>query len=226
MSKILIIENDMDLVLTIEDALKKAGFEVIKAYDGRAGLKLIVDKNPDLIILAQMLSEISGTELCKILKIEDKTADIPILMLTQETEQVELSSGHEIGADEYISRPFNMNDLMLKLLGILKRSSETISPLKPVLKFLDLEVDPNKQEVLVLGKKVLLTAKEFDLLCYLIERKNTICVREALLSAVWGAEVIDDSRTVDTHIKTLRQKLGVAKEHIVTLRGVGYKFRA
>ena len=226
MSKILIIDDAKDLVESIEYNLKKEGFEVIKAYDGKSGLKAAIDKTPDLILLDLMLPEISGMELCRMLKVEDKTANIPIIMLTAKTSQVDKNVGLEIGADDYMTKPFDMRELIARIRAILRRSMESSNLAKQVITFSDLEIDQDKHEARVLGKIVELTAKEFALLCHLIERKDRVCTRESLLDMVWGADVAIESRTIDAHIKKLRKKLKTAGEHILTLRGVGYKFHA
>ncbi|MFA6548311.1 MAG: response regulator transcription factor [Candidatus Margulisiibacteriota bacterium] len=226
MSKILIVDDEKDLVESIEYNLKKEGFTVSKAYDGLAGLKAAKDKLPDLIILDLMLPEISGMDLCRILKKEDKTAAISIIMLTAKTSQVDKIVGLELGADDYLTKPFDMRELIARIRAILKRSGVKETLAEPTFKFTDLEVDTAKHEVKVLGKIVEMTAKEFALLCYLIEHKERVCTREALLDTVWGIEIAIETRTVDAHVKNLREKLGKAGKHILTLRGVGYKFHA
>jgi DNA-binding response OmpR family regulator len=173
-----------------------------------------------------MLPKISGLDLCKILKKEEKIANIPIIMLTAKTSQVDKIVGLEIGADDYLTKPFDMRELIARIKAILKRSKDKGKPTEPFFKFPDLEVDTAKHEVKVLGKAVELTAKEFSLLRYLIENKERVCTRETLLDTVWGIEVAIETRTVDAHIKKLRGKIGKAGKHILTLRGVGYKFHA
>jgi DNA-binding response OmpR family regulator len=226
MNKILIIDDEKDLVESIEYNLKKEGFTVSKAYDGSAGLKAAKDKLPDLIILDLMLPEISGMDLCRILKKEDKTAAIPIIMLTAKTSQVDKIVGLELGADDYLTKPFDMRELIARIRAILKRSGVKEKSAEPIFRFPDLEVDTAKYEVRAMGKIVEMTAKEFALLCYLIEHKERVCTREALLDTVWGIEIAIETRTVDAHVKNLREKLGKAGKHILTLRGVGYKFHA
>jgi len=224
MSKILIIDDEKDLVESIEYNLKKEGFTVSKAYDGQAGLKSAREKSPDLIILDLMLPEISGMDLCRILKKEDKTTAIPIIMLTAKTSQVDKIVGLEIGADDYLTKPFDMRELIARIRAILKRSGVKEKSAGILFKFPDLEVDTAKHEVRVLGRIIELTAKEFALLCHLIENKERVCTRESLLDTVWGIEVAIETRTVDVHVKNLREKMGKAGKHILTLRGVGYKF--
>jgi DNA-binding response OmpR family regulator len=220
MNKILIIDDEKDLVESIEYNLKKENFTVLKAYDGQAGLKIAREKIPSLIILDLMLPEISGIEVCRILKQENKTAAIPIIMLTARTTQMDKIIGFESGADDYLTKPFDMRELIARVKAILKRGGEK----NKAYTFPDLTIDVEKHEVQVLGKTIDLTAKEFDLLIYLIEQKEKVCTREVLLDQVWGIEVAIETRTVDAHIKKLREKMGKAGRHILTLRGVGYKF--
>jgi DNA-binding response OmpR family regulator len=226
MSKILIVDDEKDLVESIEYNLKKEGFSASKAYDGQAGLKSAREKLPDLIILDLMLPEISGTDVCKILKKEERTANIPIIMLTAKTSQIDKIIGLEIGADDYLTKPFDMRELLARIKAILKRSGAPEKPAAPIFKFPDLEVDIARHEVKAMGRTVDLTAKEFALLRYLIENKERVCTRETLLDTVWGIDVAIETRTVDAHIKKLREKLGKAGKHLLTLRGVGYKFHA
>jgi len=225
-TKILMVEDEKDLVESIEYNLKKEGFVMLRAYDGKTGLRLAREKRPDLIILDLMLPEISGLDLCKILKKEKELAEIPIIMLTAKSSQVDKIIGLELGADDYLTKPFDMHELIARIKAILRRSAVKTRPVEPLFKFSDLEVDPTKHEVKVLGKMVDLTAKEFALLHYLIENQEKVCTRETLLDAVWGIQVAIETRTVDAHIKKLREKLGKASRHILTVRGVGYKFHA
>jgi len=224
MTNILIIEDEKDIVEALEYNLKKEGFKIYKAYDGRTGLKQARDKTPDLIILDLMLPEIDGLEVCKTLKKESKTTNIPIVMLTAKESEVDKVLGLELGADDYVTKPFGMRELIARIKTILKRyeRKETIS--KTILKFPNLEIDIEKHEVRVLGKPIELTAKEFALLQYLAENKGKAINREKLLDTVWGIDVAIETRTVDVHVRNLRDKLGKAGKYIHTLRGVGYKF--
>ncbi len=224
MPKILIIEDEADIVETLEYNLKKEGFKVSKAFDGRAGLKLAKEKLPDLILLDLMLPEIDGSEVCKSLKRDPKTAAIPIIMLTAKSSEVDKVVGLEIGADDYITKPFSMRELVARIKTILKRYSPAETK-KSLLKFPDLEIDIDKHEVKVDNDLALLTAKEFALLQYLAENKGKAVSRTKLLDTVWGIEVAIETRTVDVHVKRLREKLGKkGGKYISTLRGIGYKF--
>ena len=226
MPKILVIEDEKDIVETLEYNLTKDGFKIYKANDGKAGLKLAREKLPDLILLDLMLPQIEGTEVCKILKQQAKTANIPIIMLTAKSSEVDKVVGLEIGADDYVTKPFSMRELLARVKAILKRyarSDENIK--KPFLKFPNLEIDIEKHEVKVDNREIELTAKEFALLQYLAENKGKAISREKLLDTVWGIEVAIETRTVDVHVKRLREKLGKkGGKYISTLRGIGYKF--
>jgi DNA-binding response OmpR family regulator len=203
MANILVIEDEKDIVEAIEYNLKKEGFKVSHAYDGPTGLKAAKDKLPDLILLDLMLPDISGLDVCKSLKKETRTAGIPIIILTAKGTESDKIVGLEMGADDYITKPFSMRELITRIRTILRRYSP---------------------EVKVGTKNVELTAKEFALLEHLAKNPGRIFRREGLLDTVWGIEVAIETRTIDVHIRRLREKLGKAGRHLQTLRGVGYKF--
>jgi len=224
MPKILIIEDEADIALALEYNLKKDGFTVYKASDGRTGLKTAREKLPDLILLDLMLPQLNGTEVCKSLKHDAKTASIPIIMLTAKSSEVDKVVGLEIGADDYVTKPFSMRELLARIKAILKRYAP-LETKKSLLKFPSLEIDIEKHEVKVDGKLIDLTAKEFALLQYLAENKGKAVSRTKLLDTVWGIEVAIETRTVDVHVKRLREKLGKKTGDLIsTLRGIGYKF--
>ncbi|OGB86948.1 DNA-binding response regulator [candidate division WOR-1 bacterium RIFCSPLOWO2_02_FULL_46_20] len=224
MSHLLIIEDEKDIVEAIEYNLKKENFKVSKAYDGSSGLRLAREKKPDLIILDLMLPLLDGFEVCKNLKKETKTADIPIIMLTAKSSEVDKVLGLELGADDYMTKPFSMRELIARVRTILKRYGAKKAFALAALKFPDLEINWETHEVKVLGGTVELTAMEFKLLQYLAENEGRVFSRERLLDNVWGVEVAIETRTVDVHMRRLREKLGKAGKHLKTLRGVGYKF--
>lgn len=223
--EILIIEDEKDLVETLEYNLKKEGYEVAKAFDGLNGRKLAETKIPDLILLDVMLPGINGIDLCRYLKAKPETSAIPIIMVTAKGEEVDKVVGLEMGADDYITKPFSLKELIARVKTVLRRyAKKDISPVKPVLKFKALEIDSDRHTVNVGGKEIDLTAKEFQLLRFLAENKEKVFSRDQLLDRVWGIEVEIETRTVDVHVRRLREKLGKAGRHIETLRGVGYKF--
>lgn len=228
MKEILIIDDERDIVEAIEYNLKKEGFTVSHAYDGRAGIASAKDKLPSLIILDLMLPLVSGLEVCKMLKSEQKTKHIPIIMLTAKGGETDKVVGLELGADDYMTKPFSMRELIARVKTVLKREDrgkeEGIEGIKGILKIKELEIDPDKHVVLVSGKEIELTAKEFSLLYYLAQNQGRVYSREKLLDRVWGIDVAIETRTVDVHVRRLREKLGKAGNYIHTLRGVGYKF--
>ncbi|OGC23271.1 DNA-binding response regulator [candidate division WOR-1 bacterium RIFOXYB2_FULL_42_35] len=224
MLNILIVEDEKDIVEVIEYNLKKEGFKVSKAFDGKKGLKLAQDKRPALIILDLMLPELDGLEVCKKLKGDVRTAEIPVIMLTAKGSEIDRILGLELGADDYITKPFSLRELIARVKAILKRCSQKANESQSVLRFADLEIDIDRHEIKSFGKIVELTAKEFALLRYLAENKDLVMSREKLLDYVWGIEVAIETRTVDVHVRRLREKLGKSGSHIKTLRGVGYKF--
>ncbi|OGC29414.1 DNA-binding response regulator [candidate division WOR-1 bacterium RIFOXYB2_FULL_48_7] len=224
MPEILIIEDSRDIVESIEYNLKKEGYRVAKAYDGQQGLKAAEEKTPSLIILDLMLPGIDGLEVCRRLKKNDKTATIPILILTAKGEESDKIVGLELGADDYMVKPFGMKELLARVRAILRRYENKKEPVSGIIKFSDLEIDPDRHEVKALNKPIELTAKEFQLLYHLAQNQGRAFSRDRLLDIVWGIDVAIETRTVDVHMRRLREKIGKAGKHLVTLRGVGYKF--
>ncbi|MFA4967527.1 MAG: response regulator transcription factor [Candidatus Margulisiibacteriota bacterium] len=224
MPKVLIIEDEKDIVQALEYNLKKEGFETSKAYDGIQGLKLATETFPDIILLDLMLPGMDGLELCRMIKKDKRTESIPIIMLTAKSGETDKIVGLEVGADDYITKPFSMRELIARIRAILKRYGKKEKPTGAIIKFNDLEIDSDRHTVKASGKEIELTAKEFALLKYLAENKNNVFSRDRLLDSIWGINVAIETRTVDVHIRRLREKLGKAGKHIKTLRGVGYKF--
>jgi phosphate regulon transcriptional regulator PhoB len=225
MKRILVIDDEKDIVEAIEYNLKKEGYKVNKAFDGRQGLKSAKENIFDLIILDLMLPGISGLDVCKSLKKDPKTSIIPVIMLTAKDGEVDKIVGFGLGADDYITKPFSLRELLARVRAVLKRTSSQAEATVPRLKFADLEIDADQHQVKVRDKLIDLTAKEFALLKYLAENKERFFSREKLLDTIWGIDVAIETRTVDVHIRRIREKLGKASKHIQTLHGVGYKFR-
>ncbi|MFA4857774.1 MAG: response regulator [Candidatus Margulisiibacteriota bacterium] len=223
-SDILIIEDEKDIAEAIEYNLKREGFKVAKAYDGLNGLRAAQEKVPALLILDLMLPGMSGIDICKTLKKDPKTAGIAIIMLTAKGEEVDKVVGFEVGADDYMTKPFSMRELIARVRAVLKRYGAKERAVKSILRFPMLEIDIEKHEVKVGGKTVALTAKEFSLLQYLAENQDKAFGRDRLLDAVWGMNTAIETRTVDVHVRRLREKIGKAGKYIKTLRGFGYKF--
>jgi len=223
--EILIVDDEKDIVEAIAYNLAKEGFKIAKAYDGGTALRLAQEKSPALIILDLMLPVIAGLDACKLLKKDDRTANIPIIMLTAKGTETDRVVGLEIGADDYITKPFNMCELVARVKTVLRRSGSKESYVPKTILFSDIKIDVDQHAVKVNGREVEFTAKEFALLKFLAENKAKVFSRVKLLDTVWGIDAEIETRTVDVHIRRLRKKLGSAGKHIQTLRGVGYKFK-
>ena len=219
--KILIIEDESDVADLLTLNLRKAGFRTSTAADGASGLQKARDDRPDFIILDLMLPKLSGLEVCRILKSDTATSHIPILMLTAKAEEVDRIIGLEFGADDYVTKPFSPREIVLRIRAIFRRGE------KPEERFHagPISIDPARHEVRVNGKQVRLTSLEFKLLRTLMQRRGRVQDRDKLLSEVWGYESVIDTRTVDTHVRRLREKLGKAGDAIETVRGFGYRLR-
>ena len=224
-SLIFIVDDEQDLVSTLTYNLERAGYQTRAAYSGGEALELL-DKvrRPDLIVLDLMLPDISGTEVCRRLRASDRTRDIPVIMLTAKGEEIDRVVGFEVGADDYVIKPFSVRELMLRITAILRRSSVSDGEAESVVVG-RLRLDRRAHRAWVDDTEVLLTALEFRLLSTFIARKGRVQSRDTLLADVWGIEGEVSTRTVDTHIKRLREKLGPAGSYVETLRGVGYRFR-
>jgi two-component system phosphate regulon response regulator PhoB len=223
MARIVVIEDERDLQKVLDFNLRQAGHEVLSALRGHDGLQLAREHSPELVILDLMLPDISGTEVCKSLKRDPKTHGIPVLMLTAKGEEVDRVVGFELGAEDYVVKPFSIRELLLRIDVILRRSKGEQTG-QPRIQFGRLRIDLEAHRVFVDGQEVELTAIEFKLLVTLHDRKNRVQSRTSLLDDVWGIEAEITTRTVDTHVKRLREKLGAADEYIETVRGVGYRF--
>lgn len=220
---VLIVDDEQDVVDLLVYNLQKAGYKTATARDGVTALQKARDGFPSLIILDLMLPQVEGTEVCKQLRADPKTASIPILMLTAKAEEVDRIVGLELGADDYVTKPFSPREVVLRVKKILSRAQGKGAPTE-VLKCGDLIVDIAKHEAALKGKAIELTATEFKLLAMLMERRGRVQTRDRLLTDVWGYEGDVDTRTVDTHVRRLRDKLGKAADYIETVRGVGYRF--
>jgi two-component system phosphate regulon response regulator PhoB len=222
MKTILIIEDENDLAELVAFNLEKEGYRSLIAPDGPSGLEAARHNSPDLILLDLMLPGMSGMEICKVLKSNEKTARIPIVMLTAKGEEIDRVVGFEVGADDYVIKPFSPRELLLRVKAVLRRagSGESVSK---IIKVDTISIDTDRHIVTVDGNEVVLTTTEFKLLFNLAERLGRVQSRDRLLKDVWGFNHMGDTRTVDTHITRLRSKLGEAGEMIKTIRGFGYK---
>jgi two-component system, OmpR family, phosphate regulon response regulator PhoB len=222
---VLVIEDEVDLAATLEYNLKTEGYQPRIANTAKQGLDAAgTDPLPDVIVLDLMLPDLPGTEVCRRLRENDRTRDIPILMCTAKGSEIDRVVGFEVGADDYIVKPFSVRELMLRIRAIMRRAQRTDAE-PEVLRFGRLKVDREAHRAWVDDKEIGLTALEFRLLYAFLSRKGRVQTRDALLSDVWGIDADVTTRTVDTHVKRLREKLGDAGDYIETLRGVGYRFR-
>lgn len=225
-SRILVIEDEKNIAKVVAYNLEREGYQAIAARDGEEGLAKARKELPDLVILDLMLPRMDGLEVCRQLKADPKTARIPIIMLTAKTQEPDRVVGLELGADDYVAKPFSVRELAARVKAVLRRGQAP--PEAPLLwKGWDLEVDWERRKVKSKKKQVELTPKEFELLKVLVEASGRILSRELLLEKVWGytQSLEIQSRTVDLHISQLRQKLGAGGKQILTVTGAGYRFR-
>jgi two-component system, OmpR family, phosphate regulon response regulator PhoB len=225
MQTIVIIEDELDLAELLAFNLTREGYRALTAGDGRTGMDLVRQELPELVLLDLMLPEMMGTEVCRELKREVATASIPVLMLTAKGEEIDRVVGFEVGADDYVVKPFSMRELVLRVKAVLRRGVAE-PPATKIMTYGLLQIDTERHEVRVAGQEIVLTSTEYKLLLTLAERQGRLQSRDRLLDDVWGYAADVDSRTVDTHITRLRGKLGVAGDLIKTVRGFGYKLEA
>jgi len=222
--RILVVDDESHIVELVRLYLERDGFRVESASDGAQGLRLALELRPALIILDLMLPEVDGLEVCRRVRAD---SDVPIVMLTARDEDVDKIVGLELGADDYLTKPFNPRELLARVKAILRRTEAAPRPEGKALHVGDVTVDPARREVTVAGQPVPLRAKEFDLLQAFVEHKGLVLTREQLLSRVWGYDFYGETRTVDVHVAHLRKRLAAsAGVRIETLTGVGYKLVA
>jgi two-component system alkaline phosphatase synthesis response regulator PhoP len=223
--KILIVEDEKDIVRMLDYNLKKEGFRVLSCADGDDALDLIVKEHPDLVLLDLMLPGIDGLEVCKVFKKDTKTSSIPIIMLTAKSEESDKVIGLELGADDYITKPFSPRELIARVKAVLRRIKDKDKPAE-IVHIGDLVVDFAKISVSIKDKPVVLTAKEFELLKTLLGANGRVLSRDYLLENIWGFDraMEIETRTVDVHIRTLRKKLKNESHRIVTVKNYGYRF--
>jgi two-component system phosphate regulon response regulator PhoB len=224
-TKILVVDDEPDALEILGFKLREAGCTPIFAKDGTRAIAIARDERPDLIVLDLMLPEVDGLEVCKILRRDPATASIPVIMLTARAAEMDRVLGLELGADDYVTKPFSPRELVIRIRKQLSRV-RTGDEQGSHLKIGEIEIDVPRHVVQVGSKTITLTATEFRLLEILARRRGRVQSRDRLLQDVWGYENPIDSRTVDTHMRRLREKLGAAAQHLETVRGVGYRFSA
>jgi two-component system phosphate regulon response regulator PhoB len=222
MARILVVEDEADIQEVLEYNLKRDGHDVVLTGTAKEGLRHARERRPDLVLLDLMLPDGSGTELCKTLRQDAATRGVRVVMLTAKGEEIDRVIGFELGADDYIVKPFSVRELLLRVQAVLRRVST--GETGETTQFGVLRVDRGAHRVWVAGQEVELTALEFKLLLTLHDRRNRVQTRDALLSDVWKIDADVTTRTVDTHVKRLREKLGAAGIYVQTVRGVGYRF--
>ena len=224
-AKILIVEDEEDVLELVRYNLEKNGYATESAMDGRQAMEKARSKSPDLILLDLMLPEIDGLEVCKLVKKDPKTSSIPVVMLTAKGTEADIVAGLEMGADDYITKPFSPRVLMARVKAVLRRKDNETDVDKRVIRVHNIEVDPGRHRVLVDGEQINLTSTEFSLLRFLAARPGWVFTRYQIVDAVHGSDYPVTDRSVDVQVVGLRKKLGQAGQYIETVRGVGYRFQ-
>ena len=222
-TRVLVVEDDPDISELVARYLDKAGYTTTRVSSGREALDAVRTKPPDLIVLDVMLPHIDGLEVCRLLRADDRTAAVPIIMLTARAEESERIVGLEMGADDYLAKPFSPNELVARVRALLRRAQRQESPSGRPLTYGTIVVDTDRHTVSRDGEDVTLTAKEFLLLEYLLQHRGRVLSRDILLEQVWGYRYTGGTRTVDVHVRRLREKLPVLTEALVTVKQFGYK---
>lgn len=223
--KILVVDDEPDAVDLVQFNLTNAGYEVLSAADGHEALEKARAFCPDLILLDVMLPEIDGLEVCKLLRRDPATSGIPVIMLTAKAAEIDRVLGLELGADDYVTKPYSPRELVLRVKNLLRRRQAEGNPADRM-NFGDLVIDVPAHAVTVSSERIELTATEFKLLAVLASRRGRVQSRDQLLKDVWEYDSLIDTRTVDTHMRRLREKLGTAARFLDTVRGVGYRFQS
>ncbi len=224
MKKILVVDDEQTLLATLRYNLEREGYEVFTAGDGADGLDVARERHPDLVVLDLMLPGLSGLEVCRVLRRE---TNVPILMLTAKDSELDKVVGLELGADDYVTKPFSVRELMARVHALLRRAE--LPPIEEVdvLEAGDVQVDMHRREVTKAGEVLAFRPKEFELLVFFLRNKGRTFTREQLLNQIWGYDFAGDTRTVDVHVSWLRQKLEdepARPTRLITVRGVGYRF--
>ena len=220
---ILVVDDEPDLLELVRINLSEAGFQVETSATGRDVVDRVRRNPPDLLVLDLMLPDVPGTEICRQVRGIPELAGLPIIMLTAKAEELDRVVGFELGADDYVTKPFSPRELALRVKAVLRRSASTASESRPLEHGL-LRLDLERHRCFVEGEEIDLTSKEFGLLAELMRRPGRVMTRDRMLELVWGSDITVTSRTIDTHLKRLREKLGPAGDLIETVRGVGYRF--
>ena len=217
------VEDDSNIRELVVYTLETTGFKARGFEDGKEFLEALALETPELVLMDIMLPGEDGIELLKRLKASPKTRDIPVIMVTAKGAEYDKVKGLDLGADDYVTKPFGMMELISRIKAVLRRSQKSSNELQDIIKVGDIEIDTKKHEVTASGEIVNLTLKEYELLKRLMKNSNIVMTRDLLLEEIWGYDFDGETRTVDVHVRTLRQKLGKSGERIETVRGVGYR---
>ena len=233
MKRILVVEDDADIAELLRHYLERAGYEVEVLGHGTDAVARVRELQPDLVILDRMLPGLDGLEICRLLRVQPSTADMPVMMLTARAEESDRIVGLELGADDYITKPFSAKEVVARVQALLRRAAKTAAssaaqaapPAGKVLEYGDIRMQLDQHVVSVQGREVRLTAKEFLLLQYFLEHRGRVLSRDLMLTDVWGYQYTGGSRTVDVHVRRLREKIPVLADAIETVKQFGYKRR-
>lgn len=220
---VLVVDDERDLVSLLDFNLRQAGFETLLAATGEEALAQIRRRVPDLVVLDLMLPDIPGTEVCRQIKGDARTRSVPVVMLTAKGDELDRVVGFELGADDYVTKPFSVRELVLRLRAVLRRAAGGRAQEKPIEGVGPIQVDVEAHRAYVAGEEIALTPLEFKLLTTFMSRLGRVQSREQLLEDVWEMSSELETRTVDTHVKRLREKLGPARDLLETVRGIGYR---
>ncbi|MFO0774476.1 MAG: response regulator transcription factor [Nitrospiraceae bacterium] len=223
--KVLIVEDDKDIRQLVKLYLDREGYRTLQAASGADALRTIASDKPDLVVLDLMLPEIDGIEVCKRLRNAPETATLPIIMLTAKAEEADTVVGLELGADDYVTKPFSPKSLTARVKALLRRVDRQQQPSARSYTYGDIKLDLDRHEVRVDGEEVGLTAKEFGLLEHLLRNLGRVLTRDVLLNAVWGYDYYGTTRTVDVHVRRLKQKIPALNDAIVSVKSLGYKLK-
>jgi DNA-binding response OmpR family regulator len=223
--RILVVDDEKDLLDLVVYHLTNAGYSVSTAATGEQALEKALERPPELIVLDILLPDVPGLDVCRILKSSERTKSVPVIFLTAKNDEIDRVVGFELGADDYVAKPFSPRELVLRVRALLKRRRGE-GGIRPALVAGELVVDRDRHEVTLEGKPIELTATEFRLLAHLMDNSGRALSRDQLLDSVWGTDAFVTDRTIDTHVKRLRAKLGNTGDRVETVRGVGYRFRS
>lgn len=222
-SRILIVDDEPDILRVVKDLLEGENYSVATAKNASEAFKRIKDSKPQLIVLDLKLPGTDGLEICRTLKAEERTRDISVIILSTKSEDSDKIVGLEIGADDYVTKPFSPGELVARVKAVLRKNNQK-EDYGTILKSGELQINLNERSVSVRNKSLTLTKKEFELICLLMKKKGKVLNRAFLIESIWGYEYFGTTRTVDVHVKSLRKKLGKYAKNIITIGGMGYKF--